>query len=399
VHVGVSESKKFAYKPAGEIGVDQQILHRPGMMRASVLHSIVQTHEASATTAMGNVSFEAVAHGDALSSSCVNAAEPEWLEIVKHVTDSCKNAEEWRSFTARARLAKSRRKATPMDKAVVAVEGKLNEHMSNIFETVDSTVWVSAMQDPVLYPTNISDEMRDCLGVTWCPRTKQFLRYSFEQYMSDPSGLYKKYSAWLSGESRAGKSTLMHQALFNFAVMKGADRYMFFKGLDHMGHASKNGSIGQAGAVGVTDFDPMNHQKKEQLTQEEFKGLVDVQEGGVFGCRFYTCRFHKGLPRIFAVNGDAGNNWFEEFQVTQPYACMLRGSDRDRVNMSQQNQHVQATASRMLVFKCPPTVLEAAGVEELQASTAATVAEELERLQQFLVANPAAASARKPARG
>ena len=132
MHVGAPEAKKFAYKPAGVIGVAQQTLHRPGMMRASVLHSIVQTHEASATTAMGNVSFEAVAHGDASSSSCVNTAEPEWLEIVKHVTDSCKNAEEWRSFTARARLAKSRRKATPMDKAVVAVGQTERAHVEHL---------------------------------------------------------------------------------------------------------------------------------------------------------------------------------------------------------------------------------------------------------------------------
>jgi hypothetical protein len=153
------------------------------------------------------------------------------------------------------------------------------------------------------------------------------LTYTFEEYMTDPQGLYKKYSAWLAGDSRAGKSSLMHQACFNFAVMKGADRYLFFKGLDHMGHASHNNSIAQAGAVAITDFDPMNDQRKEQLTQEEFKGLVDVQEGGVFGCRFYTCRLHRGLSRIFAVNADAGSNWFDEYQVTQPYACMLRGSE------------------------------------------------------------------------
>ena len=117
----------------------------------------------------------------------------------------------------------------------------------------------------------------------------------------------------------------------------------------------------------------------------------------MFGCRFYSCRLHRGLSRIFAVNADAGSNWFDEYQVTQPYSCMLRGSETDVRRMSQENIHVQATASRMLVFSCPPIVLEAAGAEQLQAITAASVADEFDRLQQFLAANPAAASARSAA--
>ena len=212
------------------------------------------------------------------------------------------------------------------------------------------------------YPKNITQEMRDCVGVYWEPRTQELVEVRWDDFIKSP-GIFLK-SIMLEGRAGAGKSALMHQFLRRCGVMREKDFYIYGKTLDPLGTLSKSGTLLRCGGIGITDFEPVS-KLDHKLTEEEVKGLLSVEDGGSFGCRYAPAVLAKGLPRIFAINNSPTLSWYAEHNIKALDAL----STRDVDFLTRASDGMQAQARRTVIFKCPDIILNDTGRAKLMEQT------------------------------
>lgn len=154
------------------------------------------------------------------------------------------------------------------------------------------------------------------------------------------------------------------------------------KQLHPAGLLTKSGMLLEAAAFCATDFDPVS-QNGAPLTEEGFKGLVGVEEGGGYPARHHVAMIRAGILRMLAVNGsgDALTGWFTRFECTAPLSPLVQ---QDAEGMRHANPDAQAQARRMIIFPCPRVILLESGKEKLAQQSRDRVAAGLARLRGIL---------------
>jgi len=148
----------------------------------------------------------------------------------------------------------------------------------------------------------------------WDNVSKKFRTITLTQWLDGPDHL--STSLLLMGEGQLGKSKLIHMLAQELCIAYDKPQYVFTKAVDPLGVLSFNGVLRSCGALCLTDFD-FSASRGKVFGAEALKSLLDAVEGGVVkDTRWRPAMLPGELPRIFALNGEAGQygDWFHRME-------------------------------------------------------------------------------------
>jgi hypothetical protein len=185
---------------------------------------------------------------------------------------------------------------------------KLREDANDMVFAIDSPSQMMACPAP--WDDGAADYAKNLLLIHWDPDQGTLRSLKLQTWLDTEEHLLS--SLLLLGPGGLGKSKLMHMIAKEMCVAYEKTQYIFGKSIDSLGILSYSGAIRNSGAVCLTDFE-FKAARGASYGDEALKSLLDVPEGGsIQGTRYRPAIFPPGVPRVLALNGDAGNwgQWF-----------------------------------------------------------------------------------------
>ena len=277
---------------------------------------------------------------------------PEYHMKQLHEHFSAFTREQFNIFVGDAKLRKTSKHETSLDRAVLTVQAELRVYVHDMNEATGTLQKVDG--DAHAY------EFKDFLpsayalkGSYWDNAANEIREQSVEDWLSkDTMYNYLHTTLIMVGASGVGKSEFATVIARELSRRHGFVKFCSSKLLDSIGRLTLAGHTDHVGAFHFTDFDLRTKLEKLPLSKEEVKGLLGPTEAGGFECRYHPAILPKYRPRIWTLNsgGDVNNidfeDWFKRQQNTEPLQAL---SSKDGNWLLEANAHDRAVARRAFI--------------------------------------------------
>ena len=262
-----------------------------------------------------------------------------------------------------AKLNEMYGKQSPLEKAMLKIEGKLKEFVEANANAENNIVKKSEVL--LQYPKDFVDGIGDTLLRGLDHNTRKFYTIPLKDYVLSKVSMNK--FLWVIGLAGLGKTQLLRSLGREFSAQLGLPTFLLTDSYDSMGVLTRSHKMNQGAII----FDDAKFEVKlnEKLTLMDMIAITSVFTACSVNCRYHAGIMPKNHPRLAGLNPtrdyDGGNNFgglFEEAGF-HGLAALARGDEKWFASCPEQEVAIARRSLVMIVKSSilPPSTIELLG--------------------------------------